>query len=133
MYKDNMQCRQCNSGGNETQEHLERCDFTREMRKKQNPGKLEDNVVLWWKITRALQNVYTTNKNVNKESSTHNENYSITIESENRLYPNRESYVLPVSSKETCPAGCEGNTTHAVEAFSARDISVRAVISDHPP
>ena len=33
MYKDNMQCRQCNSGGNETQEHLERCDFTREMRK----------------------------------------------------------------------------------------------------
>ena len=32
MYKDNMQCRLCNSGENETQEHMERGDFTGEMR-----------------------------------------------------------------------------------------------------
>ena len=98
-----MQCQLCNSGENETQEHLERCDFTREMRTNLDLGKLKDKVVLWRKLTRALQNVYTTNKNVNKESSTHNENYS-----------------------------CDGNTTHAFEAFSARDMSVGVVICDRP-
>ena len=117
IYKDNMQCRLCNSGKDETQDHLERCDFTREMRTNLNLGKLEDKVVLWRKITRAVQNLYITNKNVNKESSTHSENYSTIIESETRLNPDKPSYVLPVLSEETCPGGHEGNTTHAVEAL----------------
>ena len=46
MYKDKMQCRLCNSGENETQEHMESCDFTKEMRANLNMGKEEDKVVL---------------------------------------------------------------------------------------
>jgi len=70
---------------------------------------------------------------MNKESSKNNKTYSITKESEKRLSPDRVSNVLPVPSEETRPGGCEGNTTHAVEAFSAQDMSVGAVIFDHPP
>ena len=29
MYRNNMQCRPCKSGENETQEHLETCEFTK--------------------------------------------------------------------------------------------------------
>ena len=39
MYKDNIRCRLCNSGENETQEHMENCDFTKEMRANLNKGK----------------------------------------------------------------------------------------------
>ena len=43
MYRDNMQCRVCKgksmSGKDETQEHSEKCDFTKEMRKYLNLGK----------------------------------------------------------------------------------------------
>ena len=65
MQKDNMQCQLCKSGEDETQEHLEKCDFTKEMRKNLNLGKREDKIVLWRKITRALKDLYTPNKNVN--------------------------------------------------------------------
>ena len=33
MYRDNMCCRYCKSGEEETQEHMETCDFSSEMRK----------------------------------------------------------------------------------------------------
>ena len=33
MYKDDMACRLCTSGENKTQEHLEKCDFTKDFRK----------------------------------------------------------------------------------------------------
>ena len=33
MYKDNMQCRLCKSGEDETQEQLEKSDFKKEMGK----------------------------------------------------------------------------------------------------
>ena len=38
-------------------------------------------------------------------------------ESDNMLNPERTNCVLPVPSEETCQGGCEGNTTHAVEAI----------------
>ena len=41
MYKNNMQCRICTTGRNETQEHLEKCELTKEMRKTLNLGKRE--------------------------------------------------------------------------------------------
>ena len=55
------------------------------------------------------------------------------MESEIMLSSDRVSNVLPVPSEETRPGGREGNTTHAVEAPSARDMSVGEVIGDHPP
>ena len=40
---------------------------------------------------------------------------------------------LPATDRETCSRGREGLLTHAVVAISAQDMSVGAVISDHPP
>ena len=39
---------------------------------------------------------------------------------------------MPASDRETCPRGRDGLVTQAVVATSARDMSVRAVIGDHP-
>ena len=44
MYKNNMQCRLCTTGENETQEHLEKCEFTTEMRKNLDLGKRDDKI-----------------------------------------------------------------------------------------
>ena len=84
--------------------------------------KEEDKVVLWRKLTRALRKLYT-GKDVNKEFSKNNEPDSIAKESENMLSPDRVSNVLPVPSEESRPGGREGNTTHTVEASSARDMN----------
>ena len=61
-----MKCRLCNSHENETQENMDRCDFTKEMRANLNMGKEEDKVVLWRKLTRALSKLYSS-KDVNRE------------------------------------------------------------------
>ena len=73
-----------------------------------------------------------TNIDLHKESSQNNETYSIAKENENMLSPDRVSNILPVPREENRPGGREGNKTHALEAFSARDISVGAVICDPP-
>ena len=51
IYKDNMACRLCTSGKNETQEHLEKCEFTKDIRKNLD-------LVLWRKMTGALKDIY---------------------------------------------------------------------------
>ena len=86
---------------------MEKCDFTKEIKKNLNLGKRDEKIVL---ITRALKDLYTPKTSVDKNKSTKNE-YNLTKgEIENRLNPEGASYVLPVPSKETCPGGREGNT-----------------------
>ena len=114
----------CNSGQNETKEHMEKCDFTKEMLENLDMGKEEDKLVLWRKLTCALHKLYN-KKDVNKDY--------IVKESENMQNPDRVSNVLPVPREETRQWGHEGITTLAVEANSARDMSVGTVICDHPP
>ena len=98
MYKDNMQSRLCKSGKDETQEHLEKCDFTKEIKKNLNLGKRDEKIVL---ITRALKDLYTPKTSVDKNKSTKNE-YNLTKgEIENRLNPEGASHALPVPSEET--------------------------------
>ena len=50
-----MQCRLYKSGENDTQDHLETSEFTKEMKTNLSLGKREDKIVLWIKITRALR------------------------------------------------------------------------------
>ena len=57
------------------------------------------------------------------ETQEHSEKYYFTREMRN---------VLPIPRNETCPWSREGNKTHAVKAFSARNISVGAVTCDCP-
>ena len=53
-----MNCRYCTSGEEETQEHIETCDFSSEMRKKLNLNKEREHMILWRKITWKLNEVY---------------------------------------------------------------------------
>ena len=111
---------------------MEKCDFTKEMRENLDMGKEEDKLVLWRQLTCNLRKLYN-NKDVNKDLNKANEPYSIVRESENMQNPDRVSNVLPVPREETRQGGREGITTHAVEAYSAWDMCVRAVICNQPP
>ena len=65
-YKNNMACRLCTSGENETQEYLEKFEFTKDRRKNLDLEIRDDKIVLWRKITRALKDIYEPKKDVNK-------------------------------------------------------------------
>ena len=138
MYRNNMQCCLCKSEEKETQEHLETCEFTEEMRKNLNIKIREDKIVLWRKITMAIKkdmNQIDSNVNSkkdNKSKSTHNELKLDTKDCETIQNPEGQGYFLPAPSKKTCPGSREGIATHAVAAFCARDMSVGEVISDQP-
>ena len=58
IYKDKMQCRHCTSGEDETQEHLEKCEFTKAMRKNFELENEREHMILWRKINRALKELY---------------------------------------------------------------------------
>ena len=45
MYKDNMDCRLCTSGENETPKHLEKCEFTKDMRKNLDLKGRQDSIM----------------------------------------------------------------------------------------
>ena len=79
-----------------------------------------DQLVRWRKLTRALKDVHNQNDKTNEINNDVNVE---TIDSENT--PNHNcSEVPPVAREETCQVDHEGNTTHAIVANSARDISV---------
>ena len=58
IWKHDMVGRLCTSGEIETQDHLERCSLTKEMRGNLNLTLREDKIVLWIRITRALTDIY---------------------------------------------------------------------------
>ena len=55
------------------------------------------------------------------------------VRCESQPNPEGKEEALPASDRETCPRGREGLITQAVVATRARDMSVGAVIRDHPP
>ena len=124
-----MACRLCTSGEDETQDHLERCSFTKEMRGNLNLTVREEKIVVWRRITRALKDIYDNNNDFvskyNLETST--------VDCESTPNPEGQGEALPASDRETCPRGHEGPRTYAGVAISARDTSVGEMISDHPP
>ena len=56
-----------------------------------------------------------------------------TVRCESQPNPEGHGEALPATDRETCSWGREGLVTHAAVAISARDMSVGAVIGDHPP
>ena len=131
-----MQCILCTTGINETQEHLEKCDFTKKIRKNLDIGKRDDKIVLWRKIMRAVKEIYEPNINVNnkKDNKKTDSNINTSLDTkdcENTPNPDGQGEVLPAPSEETWNRGCEGLETQAVVAISAWDIRVGAVIKDN--
>ena len=49
MYNDNMVCILHKIGENETQKHMEKCDFTKEIRENFDMGKEDNKLVKWRK------------------------------------------------------------------------------------
>ena len=133
IWKLDMACRLCTSGENVAQDHLERCSFTNldlTVRK--------DKIVLWRKITRTLKNICKQEGYIviyGAQNTLPNKGNIETGTADCESTPNLEGQgeALPASDRETCTRGCEGLVTQAGVAISARDISVGAVIEDHPP
>ena len=67
MYRNNMKCRYCEFGGNESQEHFTSCDFTKEMRKTLDLKQETDQLVLLRKLTIALKDAHNENNNKTNE------------------------------------------------------------------
>ena len=66
-----MACRLCTSREDETQDHLERCSFTKKMRGNLNLTLRVDKIVVWRRITRALKDIYENDMDVvNKDTQT---------------------------------------------------------------
>ena len=133
-----MASRLCTSREDETQDHLERCSFTKEMRGNLNLTIREDKIVVWRRITRALKDIYEHNKDFvikdtqNIVPSTGNLETS-TVDCESTPYPEGQGEALPASDREICPRGREGLVTQAVVATSARNMSFGTLIGDHSP
>ena len=58
MYRDNMCCRYCKLGEDETQEHMETCESTTELREGLNLKIEREHIILWRKINRKLFKEY---------------------------------------------------------------------------
>ena len=56
--------RLCTSGENETQDHLERCSFTKVMREDMDLTIRKEKIVLWGRITRTLKDLYVNDKDI---------------------------------------------------------------------
>ena len=137
-FRDNMQCRHCTSGEDETQEHLETCDFTSEMRRNLNLNKEREHMILWRKITKNLRELYKkANLNNKKTSDGHSSTTKVKATQGGRSCrigqePQGTSTDSPDDSEETCYIIREG-LTQATEAISALDMSVDAVIIRYDP
>ena len=59
-----MACRLCTSGGKETQDHLERCSFTKVMREDLDLTIRDEKIILWRRITRTLKDLYVNDKDI---------------------------------------------------------------------
>ena len=102
-----MACKLCTIGEDETQDHLERCNFTKEMRENLNLTLREDKIVLWRRITRALKDIYENNKDVvNKDTPNRvlsTDNLEIdTVDCESTPNPEGQGEALPASDREIC-------------------------------
>ena len=69
MYRNNMACRLCTSGEDVTPKHLERINFTKGMRENLDLNIMEDKIMLWRRITRALKDIYDPKKDVVNENT----------------------------------------------------------------
>ena len=132
-----MSCRLCTSGGNETQDHLERCNFFQTKREGLDLTIRMHKVIFWRQVTRTLKDLYMNNKN-NVNNNTHSivpQKGYILKYTGNRVSqpnPNGQGEAQLVSDREICPRGHEGPRTYAGVAISAWDISVDEMITDHP-
>ena len=117
-----MQCRHCNTGEIETQEHIETCIFFETYKGTLNLNKGEDKLIFWRKVITALKLL----KLENKDLFDHRIGAIDSVNDATRSEAGSEEQV------HTSPV-LEGLRTSAGVANSARDMSGCEGIHDHPP
>ena len=126
-----MQCRHCNTGEIETQEHIETCTYFETQRGTLNLNKGEDKLIFWRKVIAVLKCL----KLNNKDLFDHKLGVIDLINDATRSEAGSEEQVhtSPVLDGETRTRDREGLRTSAGVATSARDMSFGEGINDHPP
>ena len=125
-----MQCRHCNTGEQETQEHIETCSYFAKERETLNLEEGKDKLIFWRRVIYVLKCMKLQNKDlfdhrigaVDPSAATTSEDLAV-----------RQVHTYPVSDEEARIRGCEGPRTSAGVATSAWDMSGGEGISDHPP
>ena len=125
-----MQCRHCNTGEAETQEHIENCKFFEDHKGTLNLNKGEEKLIFWRKVITALKIMKLNNKDLfdHKIGAIDSVNDAIRSVTGSEEQVN----ISPVRDGETRTMGREGLRTSAGVATSARDMSVGEGIYDHP-
>merc|ERR1712086_1080751 len=118
-----MQCRHCNAGSDETQEHIEECTGFSKERGKLDLSDGEGKLAFWRRVMYKLKYMKLTNKNFFDTS--------IDVMDSSMCVTSEDQAIMPVNTsvpnEEACEGGREGLRISAGVALSARDMSVGEV------
>ena len=120
-----MQCRHCNTGDEETQEHIETCTHFAKERETLNLEEGIGKLIFWRRVVYKLKCMKLQNKDLfDHRIGAVDSSAGATSED----LATRQVHTYPVPDEEACTRGPEGPKTSAGAAFSARDISVGEVV-----
>ena len=122
-----MQCRHCNTGSDETQEHIEICTGFAKDRETLNLNEVTGTLIFWRRVVYKLRCMKLNNKDI------FDPKFGVMDSS---MSASEDRATMPVytsvPNKEARTRGREGLRISAGEAFSARDISVGEVTQVTP-
>ena len=125
-----MQCRHCNTGEEETQEHIETCSYFAKERETLNLEEGKDKLIFWRRVIYVLKCMKLQNKDLFDPRIGAVDSSAVATSED---LATRQVHTYPVPDEEARTRGREGPRTSAGVAFSARDISVGEGVLDHPP
>ena len=116
-----MQCRHCNTGEPETQEHIEKCTYFAKQRGTLNLDEGGDKLIFWRKVIYVLKCLKLNNKDLfDHKIGVVDSSSDATSDAGSE----EQVHTSPVPDEETRTRGREGPRTSAGVAISARDLSV---------
>ena len=123
-----MQCRHCNTGSDETQEHIEICTGFAKERETLNLNEGIGTLIFWRRVVYKLKCMKLNNKDIfDPKFGVMDSSMSATSEDQATM-----QVYTSVPSEEARTRGREGLRISACEAFSTRDISVGEVTQVTP-
>ena len=130
LWTGRMQCRHCNTGEAETQEHIEECAYFAKERSTLNLDEGKDKLIFWRKVIFVLKCMKLRNKDLFDHKIGVVDSSADATSGDSS---EEQVHTYPVPDEETRIRGREGPRTSAGAAFSARDISVGEGVLYHPP
>ena len=93
----------------------------------------DHKLIFWRRVTHVLKDLKLTNKDMFDHTIDVIKLDHINDATRSETCSSEQGHASSVSDRETRTRGCEGLRIYAGVVTSARDVSVREVISDHPP